>query len=194
MNNLVKLTKLNQNNTTENLIENGQVMNEKRITNNRKLNCIDFYYILCRIMKSSIMREWDLLLLKVLCLFWIELFIIAIYPNDIGSDPLCPIDLSNEVNITQITELVFDTLNGKRSKGEFNVSYLMVLIYYFGIIYYFALEIFVSNDIQVSNYQMNKMNFIQLILFRYSSLNTVIICIPPAVIIWRKISLNYSLV
>lgn len=151
MNNLVKLTKLNQSNIIENVIANGQVMNEKRITNNRKFNLKDFYYILCRTMKSSIIRKWNLLLFKVFCLFCIELFIIAIYPNDIGSDPLCPIDLSNQVNVTQITELIFDAVNGKISKGHFNVSYLMVLIYYFGIVYYFALDIFISNDIQVSN-------------------------------------------
>ena len=122
-------------------------MNAPRITNKRKFNLTDFYYILCRSTKSSIIREWDLQLIKSFCLIFVILLGIILYPNDIGSDPSCLIELSDQENLT---ELVYNTINGKRSKGELNVSYLIFMFYSFGLIYIECITFAFPGEIQVS--------------------------------------------
>ena len=144
------MTKHNQSNIIENCISNGQLINENRITNNRKFNFTDFYYILCRSIKSSIIREWNLQLLKGFCLICTALLCVGIYPNDIGSDPSCSIDLLNEFNLTQITDKVYDAINGKRSKGEMNVSFLPLLLMMFGVLYIASITFYFPDEIKVS--------------------------------------------
>ena len=144
------MTKHNQSNIIENCISNGQLINENRITNNRKFNFTDFYYILCRSIKSSMIREWHLQLLKAFCLIFTALLCVGIYPNDIGSDPSCSIDLLNEFNLTQITDKVYDAINGKRSKGEMNVSFLPLLLIMFGALYIASITFYFPDEIKVS--------------------------------------------
>ena len=79
------------------------MMNANRITNNRKFNLTDFYYILHRSIKSSIVREWHSQLFKCLCLFTIAFYHIIIYPNDIRSNPLCTIHVIDDSKVIQIT-------------------------------------------------------------------------------------------
>ena len=144
------MTKHNQNYIIENCISQGQVINENKITNNRKFNFTDFYYILCRSIKSSMIREWHLQLLKAFCLICAALLCVGIYPNDIGSDPLCSIDLLNELNLTQITDQVYNVINGKRSKGEMNASFLPLLLLMFGTLYIASIAFYFPAEIKVS--------------------------------------------
>ena len=144
------MTKHNQSNIIENCISNGQFINENRITNNRKFNFTDFYYILCRSIKSSMIREWHLQLLKAFCLIFTALLCVGIYPNDIGSDPSCSIDLLNEFNLTQITDQVYHAINGKRSKGEMNVSFLPLLLMMFSTLYIASITFNFPDEIKVS--------------------------------------------
>ena len=144
------MTKHNQRNIIENCISNGQLINESRITNNRKFNFTDFYYILCRSVKSLLMREWHLQLLKAFCLICTALLCVGIFPNDIGSDPSCSIDLLNDFNLTQITDQVYDVINGKRSKGEMNVGFLPLLLIMFLTLYITTVVFNFPNEIKVS--------------------------------------------
>ena len=157
------MTKHNQNDIIENCISNGQLMNNDKITNNRKFNLTDFYYILHRSMKSSLIREWHLQLFKCLSLFFLVFYFIIIYPNDIGSDPLCAIDVDDEVNLTQLTQRIYDVINGKRTKAELNVNYLVSLISGFGIIYSIYMAFVFPDQIKVSKV---KLVFIYAIFYR----------------------------
>jgi len=143
------VTKHSQSYIIENCISKGQVINENRITNNRKFNFTDFYYILCRSMKSSLIREWRSQFLRAFCLFFGVILCLVVYPNDIGSDPLCSIDLLNDFNLTQITDQVYDAINGKRSDGEMNVSYLIILFLVFGLIYIQMITFVFPDEIKV---------------------------------------------
>ena len=124
-------------------------MNGNRIMNNRKFDFTDFYYILFRSVKSSLIREWHFQFLRAFCLFFGVFLFITLYPNDIGSDPLCSIDLLNDFNLTQITDQVYDAINGKRSNGEMNVSYLIVLFLGFGLIYIQMITFVFPDEIKV---------------------------------------------
>ena len=141
------MTKQNQKKIIENCFSYGQLIDAPRMTNKRKFNLIDFYYILCRSTKSSIIREWDLQLIKALCLICSVLLITVIYPNDIGSDPACSTEL---LDLENITELVYNTINGKRSRGELNVSYLIVMFFGFGLIYIECITFVFPGEIKVS--------------------------------------------
>ena len=144
------MTKHNQSSIIKNCISNGQLMNEDQITNNRRFNFTDFYYVLRRSIKSYIIREWHLQLLKAFCLFCGVFMCIALYPNDIGLDPSCSIDLQGKINISDITDQIYDAINGKRSKGEMNVSYLIVLFLGFGLVYIECIAFVFPDEIKVS--------------------------------------------
>ena len=105
--------------------------------------------ILSRSIRKSIIREWKLQVLKAFCLLIGILIGIILYPNDIGSDSFCSIEVINEYNMRQITGLVFDFINGKRSNGELNVAYMAYIIFYFAIIYMVSLILVFSNQIKV---------------------------------------------
>ena len=143
-------TKNNQIYIKDNCISNGQLIIDARRANNRRFNFTDFYYLLHRSIKNSIIREWNLQLLKTSCLMCILFFLIAIFPNDIGSDPLCSIGISDDVNSSEITELVSGAVNGKRSKAEINVNYLLALIYCFGFNYMCTIVCTFPDEIKVS--------------------------------------------
>ena len=144
------MTEHNQNYIIENCILNGQLINAYKISNNRKFNFTDFYYILHRSIKSSMIREFRWQLLKCFCLFMIAFYYIFLYPNDIGSDPLCAIDVNDHLNISQITQQIYDVINGKKTEAELNVNYLMCLILGFSGVYSIALAIVFPNEIKVS--------------------------------------------
>ena len=151
INNLVKSTKNNQKYIFENCISNGERLDQiKRTNNKRKFNLIDFYYLFHRSIKSSIIREWNLQLLHAFCLFSVGLFYISIFPNDIGSDPECSISLSYKLNLSEITELVYDAINGKRSKAQMNVNYLVCLFLCFGFVYVIRITFVFPDEIKVS--------------------------------------------
>ena len=147
INKLEKVTKQNQKNIIENCFSYGQLIDASRITNKRKFNFTDFYYVLCRSTKSSIIREWKWQLIKAFCLIFAVLLGIQLYPNDIGSDPSCLIELSDQANLT---ELVYNVINGKRSKGELNVSYLIFMFLSFGLCYIVCIAFVFPGEIQVS--------------------------------------------
>ena len=146
------MAKHNQNYIIENCILNVQLISYNRITNNRKFNLTDFYYILHRWMKSWIIRELNFQFLKCFCLLVIAFYFILIFPNDIGSDPLCAIDINDDSNVTQITEQIYDAINGKRTKAELNINYLLCLIFGFGVIYSISLAFVFPDEIQVSQH------------------------------------------
>ena len=146
------MTKHNQNYIIENCILDEQLISAYRISNNKKFNLTDFYYILHRSIKSSIIREWRWQLLKCFCLFIIAFYFILIYPNDIGLDPLCAIDINNDSNVNQVTEQIYDAINGKRTKAELNVNYLLCLIFSFGSVYSISLAFLFPGEIKVSQH------------------------------------------
>ena len=150
MNNLVELTKQHQQNIIDNCKLNGEIANETMKTNNRSFDFSDFYYLLSRSFKSSIIRGWKIELLKMFGLFFGALIAITIYPNDIGSDPSCPIDVLNEFNMSEITNQIYDSINGLRTNGEMNVMYLIVLFFYFGGVYILSVTLVFANEIKVS--------------------------------------------
>ena len=150
INDLVQLTKQHQQNIIDNCKLNGKIANESVKTNNRSFNLNDFYYLLSRSFKSSIIREWKMQLLKVFVLLFGVLMAITIYPNDIGSDPSCPIDVLNEFNMSEITIQIYDSINGKRTNGEMNVMYLIVLFFYFGGVYILFVTLVFANEVKVS--------------------------------------------
>ena len=129
---------------------NGEIANESLNMNNRSFNLTDFYYILLRSFKNSIIRGWKLEVLKAFCLFCGVIIGIILYPNDIGSDPSCSIDILNEFNISQITDQLFDFINGKRSNGELNVTYLLYINFCFGFIYMVSLTFLFPTEIKVN--------------------------------------------
>ena len=147
INKLAKVTKQNQKKIIENCFSYGQLIDSLTMTNKRKFNFLDFYYILCRSTKSSIMREWHLQLMKAFCLIGSVLLINVVYPDDIGSYPSCLIELSDQANLT---ELVYNLINGKRSKGELNASYLVIMFFGFGLIYIQCITFVFPGEIQVS--------------------------------------------
>ena len=144
------MTKHNQNDIIKNCISNGQMANANRMTNNRKFNLTDFYYILHRSIKSSIIREWHSQLFKCFCLFFLVFYFMTIYPNDIGSDPSCSLDVNNEINLTKLTGQIYDVINGKRTKAELNINYLVALVFAFGIIYAIYMAFVFPDQIKVS--------------------------------------------
>ena len=150
MNNLVELTRQNQQIIINNCKLNGEIANEAMKMKQRSFNFTDFYYILCRSFKSSIMRGWKLEFIKAFCLFFGALLTIMLFPNDIGSDPSCPINVLNDFNLSEITDQVYDAINGKRSNGEMNVNYLIVLFLYFGFIYIMSVTLVFTDEIKVS--------------------------------------------
>lgn len=149
MNQLVNLTRQSQSDIIKNCIANGQVLKEKRISNNRKFNLTDFYYILCRSMKSSLIREWHLQSFKAICLLSGVILLSILFPGDIGSDPSCPIDLINDANLSEITDEIYDVINGKRSKGEMNICYLILLFFIFSLIYNTCIAFVFPDEIKV---------------------------------------------
>ena len=149
MKNLVELTRQNQQNIINNCKLNGEIANEAMKMKQRSFNLTDFYYILCRSFKSSIMRGWKLEFIKAFCLFFGALFTIMLFPNDIGSDPSCPINVLNDFNLSEITDQVYDAINGKRSNGEMNVNYISALFLYFGFIYIMSVTLIFTDEIKV---------------------------------------------
>ena len=161
------MTKHNQNYIIENCILDGQLTNSNRISNNRKFNFTDFYYILHRSMKNSIIREWRWQLLKCFSLFIIAFYYIFLYPNDIGLDPSCAIDINDDSNVTQITEKIYDIINGNRAKAELNVNYLACLFLSLGYVCSISFTFVFLDEIKVSqHYNMFIINII--FFFRYS--------------------------
>ena len=154
MNNLVQLTKQHQQNAIDNCKLIGEIVNETMKTNNRSFNLSDLYYLLSRSFKGSIMRGWKIQFLKVFGLLFGVLMAITIYPNDIGSDPSCPIDVLNEFNMSEITIQIYDSINGKRTNGEMNVMYLIVLFFYFGGVYILCVTLVFANEVKVSLFQL----------------------------------------
>ena len=152
MNNLVELTRQQQENFIANCEINGEIVNETMKKNNRSFNFTDFYYLFSRSFKSSIIRGWKYEFIKAICLLAGVLLTIIIYPNLIGSDPSCPIHVLNEFNLSEITEQIYNSINGKRSNGELNVSYLIELFFYFGYVYVVFLTLVFTNEIKVSLY------------------------------------------
>ena len=150
MNNLVELTRQNQRNIINNCKLNMEIANEAMKMKQRSFNFTDFYYILCRSFKSTIIRGWKLEFIKAFCLFCGPLFMMMLFPNDIGLDPSCPIDVLNDFNISEITDQVYDAINGKRSNGEMNVNYMIVLFLYFGFIYVMSVALIFTDEIKVS--------------------------------------------
>ena len=150
MDNLVELTRQNQENIINSCKLNGEIINEAMKMKQRSFNFTDFYYILCRSFKSSIIRGWKLEFMKAFCLFFGALLIIMLYPNDIGLDPSCPIDVLNDFNLTEITNQVYDAINGRRTNGEMNVNYMIVLCMYFGFIYMVSVAFLFTDEIKVS--------------------------------------------
>ena len=120
------------------------------MTNKRSFNFTDFYYLFHRSVKSSIIRGWKLELLKAFCLLLGGFLITIFYPNDIGQDASCPIHVINQFNISQITDKIYDVLNGNRSKAELNTYYLAIFIGYFGLVYIECVTLVFSNQIKVS--------------------------------------------
>ena len=150
MDNLVELTRQNQENIINNCKLNGEIINEAMKMKQRSFNFTDFYYILCRSFKSTIIRGWKLEFIKAFCLFFGVLISIMLYPNDIGLDPSCPIDVLNDFNLTEITDQVYDAINGRRTNGEMNVNYMIVLCMYFGFIYMVSVAFLFTDEIKVS--------------------------------------------
>ena len=134
----------------------------KRTNNKRKFNLIDFYYLFHRSIKSSIIREWNLQLLYAFCLFSVGLFYISIFPDDIGSDPLCSISLSDKLNLSEITEKIYDFINGKRPKAAINVNYLVVLFFSFGFISVIRITFAFSVEIKVT---IHNYSYIKIFIF-----------------------------
>ena len=126
-------------------------MSQAKRANIRRFNFLDFYYLLHRSIKSSIIREWKVQLLNAFCLFVVGLFYISIFPNDIGSDPLCSFGISDEFNSSEIAELIYDTINGKRSKAEININYLSALFCTFGFVYMVRITFMFPDEIKVRN-------------------------------------------
>ena len=129
---------------------NGEFANRTMKMNQRSFNFSDFYSLLSRSFKSSIIRGWKYQFIKAFCLLFGVLACVTIYPNLIGSDPSCPIDVLNEFNISEITEKIYNSINGKRSNGELNVNYLIFLIFYFSGVYMIAETLVFTNEIKVS--------------------------------------------
>ena len=69
-----------------------------------------------------------------------------LFPNDIGSDPSCPINVLNDFNLSEITDQVYDAINGKRSNGEMNVNYISALFLYFGFIYIMSVTLIFTDE------------------------------------------------
>ena len=147
----MKATENNHKYIKNNCISNGKYMSKTGRANIRRFNFLDFYYLLHRSIKSSIIREWNVQLLNAFCLFAVGLFYISIFPNDIGSDPFCSISISDEVNSSEIIELIYGTINGKRSKAEMNINYLTALFYTFGFIYMIRITFMFPDEIKVRN-------------------------------------------
>ena len=118
--------------------------------NDKRFNLTDLWYLLLRSSKNSIIRGWKFEFMKAFCLFCGVLICIMLYPNDIGSDPSCSIDLLNEFNLTQITDQVYHAINGKRSKGEMNVSFLSLLLMMFSTLYIASITFNFPDQIKVS--------------------------------------------
>ena len=151
MSNLINLTNQNHESIIANCESNGQILNGNCIViNKRSFNLTDFYYLCHRSMKSSIIRGWRLEFLKAFCLLFGGFLITNFYPNDIGLDASCPIDVLNQYNISKITDKVYDVLNGNRSKAELNIYYLAIFIGYFGLVYVECVTLVFSNEIKVS--------------------------------------------
>ena len=145
------MTKQKQENIIINCKLNAEIANEIMKKNQRSFNFTDLYFLLSRSIRNSIIRGWKLEFLKAFCLLIGILSLIIIYPNDIGSDPLCPIDVLNEFNITKITNQVSDFINGKRSNGELNVAYLILMLFYSTIVLNLSVIFSFPNEFRVSN-------------------------------------------
>ena len=139
------MTKQKQNNKY-----NGEIVNKIIRSNDRKFNFTDFYLLLARSFKSSLIRGWKFELIKAFCLFLGVLLAIMIYPNDIGLDPSCPINVLNEFNVSEITNQIHDSINGKLTNAQLNINYLIILFFHFAFVYIVSLTLVFSNEIKVS--------------------------------------------
>ena len=144
------MTNDHQKNLHLNCILNGENKRETIKPNNKSFNFMDFYYLLSRSFKNSVIRGWKLELIKAFCLMIGLLFLIILYPNDVGSDPSCPIDITSDVNLTETTNRIYDFANGKKKDAELNVAYLVLLIFYFGFVYGISISFLFPNEIKVS--------------------------------------------
>ena len=145
---MVELTRQKQ--TTINLNCFEEITNKNKRTNDKRLNLTDLWYLLLRSSKNSIIRGWKFEFMKALCLFSGVLFVLILYPNHIGLDPSCPIDITTDVNISEITDRVYDFVNGKKKDAELNVNYLVTLVFYFGFVYSISITLVFVNEIKVS--------------------------------------------
>ena len=150
MNNLVELTKQQQENIIKNCKIHGEIANKTMKKNDKSLNFTDFYYLLSRSFKSSIIRGYKYQFIRAICYYAGVLLAIITYQNLIGLDPACPIHVLSEFNLSETTEQIYNSINGKRSNGELNVSYLIEIFFYFGYVYVVSLTLVFTSEIKVS--------------------------------------------
>ena len=128
----------------------GEIANENKRMNDKRFNLTDLWYLLLRSSKNSIIRGWKFQFIKALCLFAGVLFALILYPNHIGLDSSCPIDITTDVNISEINDRIYDFVNGKKKDAELNVNYLVILVFYFGFVYSISITFVFANEIKVS--------------------------------------------
>ena len=83
--------------------------------------------------------------------------LIGYTPYGIGKDPGCPPDILNNFSLDNITEKIYETINGKKSFSILNVGFIcnqfnfLALLYIMGTTFTFPKEIKVIKIINLIN-------------------------------------------
>ena len=159
----------------EDLNKNGKILSGTLSDKNRSFNALDFYYILCRAFNQSLIKGWKFQMLVVILSILAGLFLVILYPSDMGTDTGCPVHDIDLTNISSIDQRVLDAITGNEQKFQQNIKYLFIIMTFIHAIVIALLSSDFSSGFSVSSMlqQYYDVMLIKLFkFFRYFLMNT----------------------
>ena len=91
------------------MIDEGDLL-KSGFTNYKSFNLTDLMILLRRTFTNELIGGWKVQIGFLLSIFLSVFMVICLFPNDIGSDPCCPLEVIDLRNISLINRRILDTL------------------------------------------------------------------------------------
>ena len=98
----------------------------------KKFSLNDLLILLRRTINNEFIGGWKIQFGFIFVLLFCILLVLYLLPNDIGSDPGCPLDVIELANISLINQRILDALTGDQQKYQQNIRFIyfvLVVIY-----------------------------------------------------------------
>ena len=139
INNLVRKSVDDTNSLEKSLMKEGKLINGNSNKMKKSFSLTDFMIVLRRTARNQLIGGWKMQIGFIFAYFFGSFLMCFLFPNDIGTDPGCPVKVVDLTNISLIDQRILDVLMGNEQKFQQNVKY-----------YFFMNIIFLSlNLIQV---------------------------------------------